>query len=134
MKAIITMNSTALEHFPEEDFSKVQIGKRKVKTGTEIEISDEEYATLIKASYSHPDNGLPVKYFSIKVLTLADNSPMNKLSENIKSHVNLYAAIYLTLANTDQLKDTGIDLDTASTTIYRNLQNDLKEKQEDDDE
>lgn len=134
MKAIINMNSTALEHFPEEDFSKVQIGKRKVKTGSEVEISDEEYATLVKASYSHPDNGLPVKYFSIKVITLADNSPMSQLSEAIKSHTNLYAAIYLTLANTDQLKETSIDLDSAASVIYRNLQNNLQEKQENDDE
>lgn len=131
MKAIINMNSTTLEHFPEEDFSKVQIGKRTIKTSSEVEISDEEYATLTKASYSHPDNGLPVKYFSIKVITLADNSPMSKLSEAIKSHINLYAAIYLTLANTDQLKNTDMNLDNATSVIYSNLQNNLQEKQGD---
>lgn len=134
MKAIIKINPTALEHFPDEDFSKVQVGKRKVSIDKEVELSEAEYTTLTKASYNHPENGLPCKYFIINVINLADNTPLNQLSESIKAHTNLYAAIYLTLVNTDQLKDTSFNFEHASSQIYQNLQQTLQKQEEEDHE
>lgn len=113
----ITPTDLTRTTFPDEVFDFIDIGGTKVPLSQPVTITDAQHATVFAATFAHPENGLPCKYFIVE--TISESSPESALLANaVVDEVKLYAAIYANLLSTLDKAISPTDAAHAASTIY----------------
>lgn len=123
MRVIITPTELARTTFPEEKFEVVEVAGATVKLSTIVDLTDAQHASLFAASFPHPENGLPCKYFSVQVVTTPDPVSVS-LASAVVDDVKLYAAVYANLLSTLGESIHPSDAVTAATAVYSRIKED----------
>lgn len=120
MRVLIKPTELARETFPDEKFESVELAGIKIPIGSPTELTDTQHASLFAASFAHPENGLPCKYFIMEIVTTPDPASV-ELANAVVTEVKLYAAIYANLLNTLGQSIDPSDAVHASTAIYTRI-------------
>lgn len=130
MKILILPTDAAKLHFPDEPFEAVEVLKKKLPINKEVEVTEEQYHTLVTFSYAHPEHGLSCKYFVVKVISLVENNEPDAITSLLLDQCKLYAGVYLTLES-GPLKDklSPQALVTATSAVYEQINNQFKKEE-----
>ena len=123
---LVTINYTqnALEHFPDILQPVFKYGSAELPIGSRIEITEASYNALVSATYPHPDNNLPCRYFTIVVHSIETEQQVDPLVTLLLDEIKLYKAIYLQLKSKLDSQDlTDSDFAAAANVLYTTISN-----------
>lgn len=120
MRITVKPTDIARSLHPEEKFQEVSVeaSPKPIPLDVEVEVTEQVYNALFHATFPHPTNNFPCRYFDIVVHSTVD-AKASELGSKVVENTKLFAAIYASLMSHNVVKPA--DLGTSTTAIYQHI-------------